>query len=84
MAYAEVLPNPHGLRVHELANTVPAQLPAVATAFDAAEGQPRVRRHHAVYEHVARLDPTRQDPCFLDVTRPQGGPETGNYGSHCD
>ena len=53
---ARPLHHPHGLHVDELADPVRAQLAAVARPLDAAERQPRVRRHHPVHEHHARLE----------------------------
>src|SRR5947209_5331019 len=64
------------LDVDELADAEDAQLATVAAAFDAAERQARIGRHHAVDEYVARLDATRELLAAFDVPRPQGSPET--------
>jgi len=48
--------HPHRLDVGELANAVLRQLPPAVEALDDAEGQARIRLHHAVDEHGARFN----------------------------
>ncbi|CAG6394318.1 hypothetical protein SCOCK_260012 [Actinacidiphila cocklensis] len=64
---------PDGGGVAELADAVLGQLPAVAGALDAAEGQRRVRGGHAVEEHPARLQVAHEAPLLVLV----GGPHVG-------
>src|SRR2546428_5118548 len=53
-------PDPDRLDVRELADPVRGKLPSIAGALHAAEGEPRVRRDHAVHEHASGLDPARE------------------------
>src|SRR6266545_2032607 len=48
--------DPDRLDIDELTNPIGAQLAPVAGLFDPTEGQPRVRRNHAVDEHRPRLE----------------------------
>src|ERR1700693_3646662 len=71
--------DPHGLDVDELADAVLRELPSVAGALDAAEGQARVGLDDAVDEYGAGLDLRRQTlrpPTILCPERcpePEGG-----------
>src|SRR5262245_3404673 len=57
-----LLHNADSFDVGELANTLTAEFPSEAGAFDAAKWQARVRCHHLVDEDEARLK-------FIDETR---------------
>src|SRR5438105_7474826 len=67
--------NLHGLDIHHLEQTVPAQLAADAAVLDPAEGHPRIRFHRAVDEDEPRLDLAGQFVRSIQVPRPEARAE---------
>src|SRR5947209_13623641 len=67
--------HPHRLDVHELPDAHRGELPAVAGALDAAEGEARVGLDDAVDEDVAGLDLGGEGLAAGGIARPDAGAE---------
>src|SRR4051812_2033623 len=67
--------DPHRLHIHELADSVDAQLPAEAGVFGSAEGDAGVGGDHGVDEDLAGVDAVDEAVHFGAVIGPDRGAE---------
>src|ERR1035438_9874177 len=66
----------HSLHIHELPNSPGGELAPVSRRFDAAEGQARVRRYHAVEEHHPGVDLLDEALLLGGIAGPRAGAES--------
>src|ERR1700758_4028968 len=70
------LRNPDCFRVCKFPDTGGAELATEAGALYSAERQPRIGRHHRVYENHSRVQFRREKSLFFAIVRPRAGAET--------
>src|SRR4029079_11033460 len=66
----------HRLDVHKFVNSKGAELSSVSRLLDATERKPRIGRDHAVHEHAAGIERSRESLDLSRFARPNPGPQS--------